>query len=223
MGTMRSLRFLALVLALGAVASPLRAQTDGTCIPASERGDRTFGCFILDRHEMGRLLVRPPLYWHVDTYATRADAERARQRDRWSTVVESLGKTWVLTIAPFAWKAVDAEHWVSVGPLPAVDTDSAVAIYMEVVYQPGMQSMVHRHEGGEGWFVLDGAVCVETPDGAQRQQPGEPGIVTDAGVPMQATATGTTPLRALVVVLQDASKPRSVAVTDWVPKRACRE
>ena len=67
------------VIACGAIARrPLRAQTDGTCLPVAERAGRAFGCFITARQELGRLPSDTALYWHLDTFPTRAAAERAR-------------------------------------------------------------------------------------------------------------------------------------------------
>ena len=81
--------------AIAAAAGSAGAQTDGTCIPEAERAGRTLGCFITARQELGRLAATPPLYWHIDTYLTRAEAERARGPR--STVVESYGKVWLFT------------------------------------------------------------------------------------------------------------------------------
>ena len=55
----------------------LRSQTDGICIPVAERAGRAFGCFITARQELGRLPSAPALYWHLDTYPTRAAAVAA--------------------------------------------------------------------------------------------------------------------------------------------------
>jgi hypothetical protein len=88
--------FKTLVLAaVLAVTTPalLRAQTDGTCVPVAERAGRALGCFITARLEIGRLDSSRPLYWHFDSYATRASAEKARARR--STVVESIGRIWL--------------------------------------------------------------------------------------------------------------------------------
>ena len=42
------------------------------------------------------------------------------------------------------------------------------------------------------------------------------------GVPMILTGTGTTVRRSLVLILQDAAKPRSVLATDWTPAGLCQ-
>ena len=85
-------RILVAFAAIALTAIPLRAQTDVTCVPAAERAGRTFGCFITARQELGPLPARPALYWHLDTFESRAAAERARAPR--STVVESLSTAW---------------------------------------------------------------------------------------------------------------------------------
>lgn len=212
----RRLVILAAALAPG---RPLRAQTDGTCVPVAERAGRTFGCFITARQELGRLAVRPALYWHLDTYPTRGAAERARAAR--STVVESLGRIWLFTIAPAEWRPRGGTRLARIGPLPLIAADSSAAVYMEGVFQPGMNTMVHRHPGVEAWFTLAGSMCVETPDGRVTQRAGDPGVLVRAGVPMMLTGVGTGPRRSVVLILQDATKPRSTPATDWTPRGLC--
>src|SRR5215213_58717 len=128
---------MAAVAAIALTGTAARAQTDGTCVPVAERAGREFGCFITARQELGRLPASPPLYWHLDTYPTRAAADAAREPR--STVVESLGRVWLFTLAPAEWRPRGGERAARVGPLPLVDADSLAAVYMEGVFQPGMQ------------------------------------------------------------------------------------
>ena len=109
---MRSTGLLSLFAAL-TLSVPLHAQTDGTCVPIAERNGRKLGCFITARQELGPLQATPALYWHVDSYRTRTRAERAQRRDSRSTVVESLGKVWLFTIAPREFRARADKHVVA--------------------------------------------------------------------------------------------------------------
>ncbi|MBA3522787.1 MAG: hypothetical protein H0T90_09830 [Gemmatimonadales bacterium] len=201
-------------------AAALRAQTDVSCVPIAERAGRDFGCFITAREELGRLAASPPLYWHLDTYPTRTAAEAAREAR--STVVESLGRIWLFTIAPAGWEPSGGNRVTRIGPLPLVSADSFAAVYMEGVFKPGMQSMVHRHPGVEAWYTLEGSMCLETPEGKLEQHGGEPGVLVQGGVPMVLTGTGSGPRRSVVLILQDATKPRSTPSSDWTPRRLCR-
>ena len=215
----RSLITFALLMS---AALPLSAQTDGTCIPVAERGERELGCFITARQELGKLPAKPALFWHIDSYPTRAEAESAR--DTRSTVVESLGRVWLFTIAPEKWRARGStlQHVARIGPLPLVAADSFAAVYMEGVFAPGMTSMVHRHAGAEAWLTLEGSQCLETPNGKITQKAGEPGVLVAGGLPMMLSGTGTGTRRSLVLILQDATQPRSTPAHDWTPKGLCK-
>jgi hypothetical protein len=222
-----ALRLGLLLTTLAALAWPpttLHAQTDGTCIPVAERARREFGCFITAREELGRLAASPPLYWHLSTFAGRpaADAAQRAARGGHSTVVESLGRIWLFTIAPAEWRSEGGTRVTRIGPLPLVAADSFAAVYMEGVFQPGMQSVVHRHAGVEAWYTLEGAMCLETPEGKLEQRAGEPGVLMRGGEPMVLTGTGTGPRRSVVLILQDATQPRSTPAHDWTPRQLCR-
>lgn len=208
--------------ALALCSTPLHAQTDGTCVPIAERAGRAYGCFITARHELGPLPSRQPLYWHLQRYTTQAEAQRDARHHPRSIAVESYEQHWVFTIAPSEWRARSGRRVARVGPLPLVDAKEFAAVYMEGTFQPGMHSMVHRHDGAEGWFTLEGSQCLETPDGTLEQRTGDPGVVVPGGKPMILTGTGTGPRRSLVVILQDATKPRSTPAPDWTPKGLCK-
>ena len=210
----------AALAAIAILTTPLGAQTDGTCIPVAERAGREFGCFITARQELGHLAPTPPLYWHLDTFASRAAAEA--ERSPRSAVVESLGRTWLFSIAPADWRPRGGRRVDRIGPLPLVQADSFAAVYMEGVFQPGMHTMVHRHPGAEAWFTTEGSMCLETPDGTLNQEAGGPGVLVAGGVPMMLTGTGTGPRRSVVLILQDATQPRSTPAPDWTPRHLCR-
>lgn len=61
-----------------------------------------------------------------------------------------------------------------------------------------MNTVVHRLDGAEAWFTLEGAMCLETSAG---------------------TRTGPRP--SAVLILQDATKPRSTPAPDWTPRGLC--
>ena len=208
----------AALLALIATGSAASAQTDGTCIPVAERAGRALGCFITARAELGKL-SGVPLFWHLDTFPTRDAAEAARAQR--STVVQSYGRNWLFTIAPADWRPRGGTRVDRVGPLPLVAADSFAAVYMEATFEPGMQSIVHRHFGAEAWYTLEGSMCLETPDGKLENRGGEQGVLVRGGLPMVLTGTGTGLRRSVVLILQDATQPRSVPAADWTPRGLC--
>jgi quercetin dioxygenase-like cupin family protein len=216
-GTTRRIGLLAVAgLALVHTAS---AQTGGTCEPVAQRAGRTLGCFITARQELDSLPRDTALYWHIDAYPSRTEAEAVRGPR--GTVVESLGRMWLFTIADSSWRPARGERVATIGPLPLIEAARHAAVYMEGVFQPGMSSVVHRHPGVEAWYTLEGAQCLETPEGKLEQRAGDPGVMARAGEPMMLVGIGSGVRRSLVLILQDASKPRSVVATDWTPKGLC--
>jgi quercetin dioxygenase-like cupin family protein len=205
------------ILILGA-APPVLAQTGGTCIPVNERGAREMGCFITAREVLDQL-PKVPLFWHLDTYPTRVAADAAKGPR--GTVVESLGKIWLFTIAEARWRSTGGERIAEIGPLPLVKADQYAAVYMEGVFKPGMASVVHRHPAAEASYTLAGEMCVETPAGKLVQRAGDPGVIVPGGQPMELIGTGQSMRRSLVLILQDASLPRSTPASDWTPKGLC--
>ncbi|MEO8452696.1 MAG: hypothetical protein ABI647_23085 [Gemmatimonadota bacterium] len=208
-----------LIAVLAASAGELAAQTDGTCVPVAERAGRALGCFITAREELGPLPTDTALYWHIGAYPNKAAAEAAKGPR--GTVVESLGRIWLFTIAPERWKPQSGKRVVRIGPLPLVNAPAYAAVYMEGVFEPGMRSVVHRHPGAEAWYALEGEQCLETPEGHIVQRAGGPGMTVAGGLPMMLTGTGTVTRRSLVLILQDSAQPRSTPAPDWVPKGLC--
>jgi hypothetical protein len=201
------------------LATVAPAQTT-SCEPISQRAGRELGCFITAREDLGKLPRDSALYWHIDAFTTEATAKAAKASR--STVVKSLGRVWLFTIGPEEWRPSGGVRTGLVGPLPLVAADAYAAVYMEGVFQPGMQSPVHRHPGVEAWLTLQGAQCLETPQGKLVQQAGDPGVMIPGGVPMILTGIGTGVRRSLVLILQDAVQPRSMLATDWKPAGLCR-
>jgi quercetin dioxygenase-like cupin family protein len=213
------LRLIILLALMCVSANTAWAQTRG-CEPVSERAGRELGCFITAREELGNLPKHPPLYWHLDAYPTRAAAVAAKAPR--GTVVESLGKYWLFTIAEAGWRPVGGDRVAEIGPLPLIEAENYAAVYMEGVFKPGMASDVHRHPGVEAWYTLAGEMCLETPQGKLRQRAGDPGVIVAGGVPMILIGTGTEVRRSVVLILQDTTKPRSTPATDWEPKGLCK-
>ena len=198
----------------------LHGQSGGTCVPVAERGERTLGCYITAREELGRLPRDTALYWHIDRFTSRAIAETAKGPR--GTVVNSLGLIWLFTVADSAWHPAQGDRVARIGPLPLVVADSFAAVYMEGVFEPGMHSVVHRHPGAEAWYTLVGEQCLETPQGKLVQRAGGPGVLVPGGLPMMLTGTGTQVRQSLVLILQDATLPRSMLATDWTPAGLCQ-
>ena len=85
------------------------------CVPVSER-QMERGCYILVSNTLGEL-PEAPLYWHIDSFSTRAAAESAKGPR--GTVMEALGKIWLLSIAEPDSRSSGGTHETKIGPLRA--------------------------------------------------------------------------------------------------------
>jgi quercetin dioxygenase-like cupin family protein len=188
------------------------------CKPIGERKGET-GCWIFADHPLGKL-PRSEIFWHLDAYGTRADADRAKGPS--GIVVESQGKIWLLTIQDKGWRPAGGERIAEIGPLPINAGEPYSAQYMEAVFTPGMMTPPHIHSGPEAWYTLSGETCLETPQGKQVGHAGGEYVIVRGGPPMHLTATGTETRRALVLILHETSKPPTTVVHDWTPKGLCR-
>jgi hypothetical protein len=207
-----------LLLTAGARVHSQTEGTGGTCIPVAERAGRQFGCFILAKQAVGPL-EPARTFWHLSTFPTREAAEAVAGAH--GTVVESLAKVWLLTIADADWRPATGTHVAAVGPLPISPRVGYTAQYMEAVFRPGMKSLVHRHSGPEAWHTLTGETCLESPEGIIIGRAGGRPVIVPRGPPMELTATGVEIRRALVLILHDSAQPASTPATDWTPKGLC--
>jgi quercetin dioxygenase-like cupin family protein len=209
----------AVVLPLVALPSceQVLAQGGPLCRPVSERTGEV-GCWIIADVPLSEL-SREAVFWHLDTYPSRAAAEAVKGRH--GTVVEALGKVWLLTIGEAGWRPSGGVRVAEIGPLLVKPTEKYTARYMEAVFIPGMTSNAHRHPGPEAWYTTAGEVCLETPEGKILGRAGESSIV-QAGSPMHLTATGTEQRRSLVLILHESSQPTTIRATDWTPKGLCK-
>jgi quercetin dioxygenase-like cupin family protein len=203
----------------GVGASQPQFGGTGTCKPVAQRTTE-IGCWIIAHGPIGRL-PEGEVFWHLDVFPTRATAEAAKSPR--GTVVESLGKIWLLTIERLGWRAPSpAERVAEIGPLPVVAGENYSAAYMEAIFTPGMTAPAHRHAGPEAWYTVAGETCLETPAGKQIGRAGGQHVIVPGGPPMHLTATGSEQRRALVLILHESSKPASTPASDWTPKGLCR-
>ncbi len=195
------------------------AVSGDMCKPVTER-TREIGCWILADDSVGQL-TQPQIFWHLDTYPTRA----AAQGDKGShgIVVESLGKVWLMTIADEKWRSANGDHVAEIGPLSIMEGEPYSAQLMEAIFTPGMTAAAHIHSGPEAWYALGGETCLETSDGrVQIGRAGGPPVIVPTGLAMHLTATGNEQRRAIVLILHPSSKPPTTMVHDWIPKGLCR-
>jgi hypothetical protein len=161
-----------------------------------------------------------PIYWPLDTYHTRAEADAAKGPR--STVVETFAKVWLFTLAEADWRPTGGTRVATIGPLGVRPEGRYTASYMQAATSPGFETDVHQHGGPEALFTLSGEVCVETPDGKLVGRAGGEPLLINRDVPMQLTTVGSEVRRSLVLILHDAAQPWKVpAASPWVPKGLC--
>jgi quercetin dioxygenase-like cupin family protein len=209
----------AVLLSVRAGAQALQPTVIHTCTPVSQRTGE-LGCWVLSDEPIG-VLTRSQAFWHLDVYPTRAAAE-ADKGPR-GTVVEGLGKIWLMTIGEESWKSDKGERVAKIGPLPFPPGEKYSAMYMEAIFTPGMTGAAHKHPGPEAWYTMSGETCLETPQGAQTGRAGGPPVIVPADLPMHLTATGVEKRRAMVLILHASSKPAGYPVTDWAPQGLCNK
>jgi quercetin dioxygenase-like cupin family protein len=184
-------------------------------VPPGEKRPE-FGCFNVGV-VTGFHFSQPSVYWHLRAFPTRKAAEAAKSAT--GIVVEEDGRAWLSEFgsrkaAPRGGKAIAV-----VGPLRLPAAMSYTAVLSYAVMRPGDNSRVHTHPGPEGWYVMAGEQCLETPDGAQRGRAG--GTMTvRSNIPMKLNITGKKLRRAFALVIHDSTQQRGTE-SDWKPSGAC--
>lgn len=133
--------------------------------------------------------------------------------------MEEGGRVWLSEFGPRPAGHRGGEAIAVVGPLPLPPAKSYTAVLSYAVMRPGDKSRVHTHPGPEGWYVLAGAQCLETPTGVHRAQAGETMIVR-SHTPMELNVTGKTLRRAFALVIHDSTQPRGTP-SGWKPSGGC--
>jgi quercetin dioxygenase-like cupin family protein len=191
--------------------------TEVACVDVPPNETRPeFGCFNVGV-VTGLHFRQPSVYWHLRSFPTRKAAEAARSAS--GIVVEEDGRAWLSEFGPRSTAPHGGKAIAVVGPLQLPAAKSYAAVLSYAVMRPGDNSRVHTHPGPEGWYVLAGEQCLETPDGAQRGRAG--GTMTvRSNIPMELTVTGKQLRRAFALVIHDSTKQRGTP-SDWKPSGAC--
>ena len=191
--------------------------TEVACVdvpPGEKRPE--FGCFNVGV-VTGLHFTRASVFWHLRGFPSRKAAEAAKSAT--GIVVEEDGRVWLSEFGPRKTARRGGAPIAVVGPmqLPAAKAYAAVLSY--AVMRPGDNSRVHTHPGPEGWYVLAGAQCLETPAGAHRARAGE-SMTVRSNTPMELNVSGKTLRRAFALVIHDSAQARGKA-SDWKPAGAC--
>jgi quercetin dioxygenase-like cupin family protein len=184
--------------------------------PGKERPE--FGCFNIAT-EKGLQFLQPSVYWHIRTFANRDAAEAAKSAT--GIVVEEDGRVWLSEFGARDLLVKGGQPIAVVGPLELPPAKAYTAVLSYAVMRPGDRSRVHTHPGPEGWYMIVGEQCLDTPSGAKRATAG--GTMTvPANVPMELSITGSVLRKSLVLVIHDSSQPRGTP-SEWEPSGECSQ
>ena len=193
--------------------------TEVACVdvPPSETRPE-FGCFNI-AVVTGLHFSQASVYWHLRAFPTRKAAEAAKSAT--GIVVEEAGRTWLSEFGPRDRPPLEGEAIAIVGPLHLPAAKSYAAVLSYAVMRPGDSSRVHTHPGPEGWYVLAGEQCLETPAGANSARAGET-MTVGPNIPMELNVTGPTLRRAFALVIHDSAQHRGIP-SEWKPAGACSQ
>jgi quercetin dioxygenase-like cupin family protein len=193
--------------------------TEVACVdvpPGEKRPE--FGCFNVGT-VTGLHFSQASVYWHLRAFPSRTAAEAAKSAT--GIVVKEDGRVWLSEFGDRNRAPRGGESIAVVGPLQLPAAKSYAAVLSYAVMRPGDNSRVHTHPGPEGWYVLAGEQCLETPAGANRARAG--GTMTvQSNTPMELNVTGNTLRRAFALVIHDSAQERGIP-SDWKPSGACSQ
>lgn len=193
--------------------------TEVACVDVPKDDKRPqFGCFNIGT-VTGLHFSQASVYWHLRAFPSRKAAEAAKSAT--GLVVEEDGRAWLSEFGPRNAAPRGGEAIAVVGPLQLTAAKSYTAVLSYAVMRPGDDSRVHTHPGPEGWYVLAGEQCLETPAGAIRAQAGGTATVPP-NIPMELNVTGTALRRAFALVIHDSAQQRGIP-SDWKPSGACSQ
>jgi quercetin dioxygenase-like cupin family protein len=152
-----------------------------------------------------------PLFWRVDTFPSLAKAQAATGPT--GLAAEVAGKAWLFTLGPPGGSSPGGSKMAEIGPVPSITAPEYLLRIVQSGGPPGAKTPVHTHPGSETFYVLSGELTQKTPEGvhhisAGQSMPGHP-----PNTPMQVSSSGASDLTALVMFLNDATKPFSSPAT----------
>jgi quercetin dioxygenase-like cupin family protein len=152
-----------------------------------------------------------PLFWRVDAFPTLAKAQAEASPTALAAEVD--GKAWLFTLGPPGGSSPGGSKMAEIGPVPAITAPEYLLRVVRSGGSPGATTPVHTHPGSETFYVLSGELTQKTPEGVNRVSAGQSMPGHPPNTPMQVSSSGTSDLSALVMFVNDATKPFSSPAT----------
>ena len=152
-----------------------------------------------------------PLFWRVDTFPTLAQAQAGATPT--ALTAEVAGKAWLFTLGSAGGSSSGGSKVAEIGPVPPITAPEYLLRIVRSGGPPGAKTPVHTHPGSETFYVLSGELTQKTPDGVNRVSAGHSMPGHPPNTPMQVSSSGASDLSALVMFVNDATKPFSSPAT----------
>jgi len=195
--------FVAAAMLLAGLPRPALGQLEPACATDSPERRGEIGCSLVETKLLPVGLAQG-LFWHIDrfTSAMAAQAEVGAT----SIAFAAHGAWWLMSLEARADLHHGGTHVTAVKLPPLPPADRYAMLAMSAYIPAGLTSRVHVHSGVEGFYVVDGNQCLETP-GRTYAMPKGATVMVSASDTMRLVATGPGPRRALAVVVYDAAQP----------------
>ena len=151
-----------------------------------------------------------PLFWRIETFPTLAKAQAAASPT--ALVAEVAGKAWLFTLGPPGGSSGGSKV-AELGPVPAFKAPEYLLRVVRSGGPPGAKTPVHTHPGSETFYVLRGELTQRTPEGVTRVSAGQSMPGHPPNTPMQVSSSGDGGLSAIVMFVNDATRPFSSPAT----------
>lgn len=152
-----------------------------------------------------------PLFWRVDTFPTLAKAQAAASST--ALAAEVAGKAWLFTLGPPGGSSPGGSKVAEIGPVPSISAPEYLLRVVRSGGPPGAKTSVHTHPGSETFYVLSGELTQKTSEDVNRVSAGQSMPGHPPNTPMLVSSSGTSNLSALVMFVNDATKPFSSPAT----------
>jgi quercetin dioxygenase-like cupin family protein len=200
-----------------APTAPPPGPIPGNCAePARDNAGR-LGCYLAAELTIEK---PPPLIrWHLYRFPDEKAAREASARHAASVVTYAHGGVWLHVLD--GAERIDvpgAESVAVIGPMQLTADGPVKVRFLESIFPAGMTTRVHSHSGPEGFYVLDGVQCMETPEGRTLIGAGKSFHLPARMKHLQSSAKGR---RNMAVVFQLPREPWMTLDSEWKPAGLC--